>query len=467
MKNSRIVLLLCGLMVFGASGAQESDDAASLKELLNMVEQGRARDQREARERERRFVAAQAQQRQLLQQATAKRTAAEQRSEQLETTFEDNEVRTVELTEALDRRLGSLKELFGILQQVAGDTQAVLENSLTSVQIPNRGEPLAALAAKMGTSSQLASIEEIENLWFELQREMVEQGNVVRFPTTVITTDGQPEQRDVTRVGVFNIVSDGKYLQYVPETGNLVELPKQPQQARFVKTTSDVMNASDGTVTFGIDPTRGQILSLLIQAPDLKARINQGGIVGYIIIALGIVALLIALERLLTLGMTGRRVSSQLSDKQLSDNNPLGRILKIAEKYRESNIETLELKLGEAILKEMPSLNRALLFLKIIAVVAPLLGLLGTVTGMIQTFQVITLFGTGDPKLMAGGISQALVTTVLGLTVAIPTVLLHTLVTGRSRKISHVLQEQASGIVAERSESMSDAATAAGDYEAV
>jgi len=466
MNKPKIALLLCGLLVFGSSGAQEADDAASLNELLNMVEQGRARDQSEAREREQRFVAAQAQQRQLLQQAIAKRTAEEQRSEQLETTFEENEVRTVELTEALDRRLGSLKELFGILQQVAGDTQAVLETSLTSVQIPNRGEPLAALAAKMGTSSQLASIEEIENLWFELQREMIEQGNVVRFPTTVITTDGQPEERDVTRVGVFNIVSDGKYLQYVPETGNLIELPKQPQQARFVKTTSDVMDASDGTVTFGIDPTRGQILSLLIQAPDLKARINQGGIVGYIIIALGLVALLIALERLLMLGMTGRRVSTQLANDQPSDNNPLGRILKAAEQYRESNIETLELKLGEAILKEMPSLNRALLFLKIIAVVAPLLGLLGTVTGMIQTFQVITLFGTGDPKLMAGGISQALVTTVLGLTVAIPTVLMHTLVTGRSRKISHVLQEQASGIVAERSESMSGVAGATEDYEA-
>jgi biopolymer transport protein ExbB len=466
MNKPGIAILLCGLLAFGSGGAQEADDAASLNELLNMVEQGRARDQSAAREREQRFVAAQAQQRQLLQQAIAKRTAEEQRSEQLETTFEENEVRTVELADALDRRLGSLKELFGILQQVAGDTQAVLETSLTSVQIPNRGEPLAALSAKMGTSSQLASIEEIENLWFELQREMIEQGNVVRFPTTVITTDGQPEQRDVTRVGVFNIVSDGKYLQYVPETGNLIELPKQPQQARFVKTTSDVMDASDGTVTFGIDPTRGQILSLLIQAPDLKARVNQGGIVGYIIIALGLVALLIALERLLMLGMTGRRVSLQLANNQPSDDNPLGRILKAAEQYRESNIETLELKLGEAILKEMPSLNRALLFLKIIAVVAPLLGLLGTVTGMIQTFQVITLFGTGDPKLMAGGISQALVTTVLGLTVAIPTVLMHTLVTGRSRKISHVLQEQASGIVAERSESMSGVAGATENYEA-
>jgi biopolymer transport protein ExbB len=455
MKKTYIAMLACGLLMAGPVAGQEQDDAASLNELLQMVEQGRARDQQEARDREARFKAAQSEQRQLLQQAIARRTSEEQRSEQLENTFEENEVTTVELTDALDRRLGSLKELFGILQQVAGDTQAVLETSLTAVQLPNRGEPLAELAAKMGTSSQLASIEEIESLWFELQREMIEQGNVVRFPTTVITTEGQPEQREVARIGVFNIVSDGKYLQYVPETGNLVELPKQPQQARFVKTTSDVISASGGSVTFGIDPTRGQILSLLIQAPDLKQRINQGGVVGYIIIALGIVALLIALERLLVLGMTGRRVSSQLGNAQPSDDNPLGRILKAADAYREANIETLELKLGEAILKEMPSLNRALLFLKIIAVVAPLLGLLGTVTGMIQTFQVITLFGTGDPKLMAGGISQALVTTVLGLTVAIPTVLMHTLVTGRSRKISHVLQEQASGIIAERSEESS------------
>ncbi len=455
MKNKYIAMLACGLLMAGPAISQQKDDAASLNELLQMVEQGRARDQQEAREREARFKAAQSEQRQLLQQAIARRTSEEQRSEQLENTFEENEVTTVELTQALDRRLGSLKELFGILQQVAGDTQAVLETSLTAVQLPDRGAPLAELAAKMGTSSQLASIEEIENLWFELQREMIEQGNVVRFPTTVITTEGQPEQREVARIGVFNIVSDGKYLQYVPETGNLVELPKQPQQARFVNTTSDVIGASGGTVTFGIDPTRGQILSLLIQAPDLKQRINQGGVVGYIIIALGIVALLIALERLLVLGMTGRRVSSQLGNAQPSDDNPLGRILKAADAYREANIETLELKLGEAILKEMPSLNRALLFLKIIAVVAPLLGLLGTVTGMIQTFQVITLFGTGDPKLMAGGISQALVTTVLGLTVAIPTVLMHTLVTGRSRKISHVLQEQASGIIAERSEESS------------
>jgi biopolymer transport protein ExbB len=160
---------------------------------------------------------------------------------------------------------------------------------------------------------------------------------------------------------------------------------------------------------------------------------------------------LIAIERLIVLATTSGKVTTQLKEETPSLDNPLGRVLQAAEENKDADIETLELKLGEAVFKETPKLTRALLFIKLISVVAPLLGLLGTVTGMIVTFQAITLFGTGDPKLMAGGISQALVTTVLGLTVAIPMVLLHTFVSGRSRRILHVLQEQSAGIVAERS----------------
>ena len=106
----------------------------------------------------------------------------------------------------------------------------------------------------------------------------------------------------------------------------------------------------------------------------------------------------------------------------------------------------------EAALKEMPALTKGLLFIKVTAAVAPLMGLLGTVTGMIKTFQVITLYGAGDPKMMAGGISQALMTTVLGLCVAIPMVLLHTVVSGKSRKIVNILQSQSAGLVAQHSE---------------
>ena len=117
-------------------------------------------------------------------------------------------------------------------------------------------------------------------------------------------------------------------------------------------------------------------------------------------------------------------------------------------------MEVLELKLGEAILKELPKFNSMLSFLKIISVVAPLLGLLGTVTGMIVTFQAITLYGAGDPKLMAGGISTALVTTVLGLVVAIPTVFLHTLVQSRAKRLTQILQEESAGMLSERAERM-------------
>jgi len=208
----------------------------------------------------------------------------------------------------------------------------------------------------------------------------------------------------------------------------------------------------DQLVKFGIDPTRGQILDSLINKPNFEERVKQGGIVGYIIMGLGVLALLIALERLITLTVAAGKVNSQVKTDKINTGNALGRVLAVADENKGASTDTLELKLGEAVLKETPKLNRGLTFLKIIFVVAPLLGLLGTVTGMIKTFQQIVLYGTGDPSLMAGGISQALVTTAQGLAVAIPTVLLHTFVTGRSRKIVHVLQEQSAGIIAERSE---------------
>ncbi|MGR8921112.1 MAG: MotA/TolQ/ExbB proton channel family protein, partial [Gammaproteobacteria bacterium] len=235
------------------------------------------------------------------------------------------------------------------------------------------------------------------------------------------------------------------------ETGNLIELGRQPQQ-RYLEKVGELTAANDGVHAFGLDPSRGQILSLLVQAPSLRERVDQGGVVGYVIIGLGALALLIALERLVVLTLTGIRVAAQARKLDSPGNNPLGRVLKVYHDNPTTDIETLELKLSEAILKETPKINRMLMFLKIIAVVAPLLGLLGTVTGMIITFQAITLFGTGDPKLMAGGISQALVTTVLGLCVAIPTVLMHTLVASRARRLNQVLEEQAAGMVAVQSE---------------
>ena len=155
-------------------------------------------------------------------------------------------------------------------------------------------------------------------------------------------------------------------------------------------------------VRFGLDPTLGGVLNSLVGRPNLMERIQQGALVGYLILALGVIGLLISLERLVTLSLASRKVTAQLRSSTPSNDNALGRVLTVYHDNKDVDTETLELKLGEAIFKETPKLNRSLLFIQIISVVAPLMGLLGTVTGMIKTFQAITLYGTGDPKLMAG-----------------------------------------------------------------
>ena len=347
--------------------------------------------------------------------------------------------------------MGSLKELFGVLQQVSGEAKGQMQTSNVSAQFPGRDVFFEELAQSMGGSSKLASIEQIEKVWFELQREMTEQGKVSRFTTDVVESNGNKVNKEVLRVGAFSLVADGKYLDLNPVTGTVAELVRQPA-SRFNDGAAELQQAQGEVKPFALDPTGGSILGLLVQAPNIEERIHQGGTVGYIIIAVGIIAFLIAFERFVSLMLIGMKVNRQLKDKELKDNNPLGRVLKVNQQFPDVAYETLELKLSEAILREMPKITRNLTLIKIVSVVAPLLGLLGTVTGMILTFQAITLFGTGDPKLMAGGISSALMTTVLGLVVAIPTVVLSSMLNTRSKNILLILQEQSAGIIAERSE---------------
>ncbi len=444
--------LIAGL-AFGLGNTAYAAQAVSLDELLQQVKAGRVKDAEENKRRIAEFQQARGQQQQLLRNMEAEKVRQEQLSVELENTFEMNDAQIIDLERALQERLGELKELFGVLQQAAGDARGNFDTSVTQIQFPDRGEWLTEFAQKMGSTTRMPTPEEIERIWFELQREMTESARVARIDTTVINANGEEEQRSVVRVGLFNVVSDGKYLEYVPETGRLVELQRQPA-SRYTGRADSLQSATDGLHSFAVDPTRGQLLALLVQSPSLAERIAQGKEVGYVIIALGIVGLAIAIWRLLALSATAAQVNKQCKNLEQAGNNPLGRVLKIAHDNPDSDVEALELKLGEAILKEIPKFNTMLPFLKIISVVAPLLGLLGTVTGMIITFQAITLYGAGDPKLMAGGISTALVTTVLGLCVAIPTVFLHTLVQSRAKRLSQILQEEAAGMLSERAERM-------------
>jgi biopolymer transport protein ExbB len=446
------------------------NQAKNLDDLLRLVEQRRLVESKENAAREQRFVNDKANQAKMLASAKATRAAEEQRSERLETKFEENEIHIGDLQEQLQKRLGSLSELFGVLQQVAGDTRSQFEGSVISAQFPGRGDWLGEFAKKMGTASQLASIEEMERLWFELQREMTESGKVVRFPATVNLLSGEQETIDVVRVGSFSVVGDDQYLGWEPEVQQLVELPRQPA-SQYTNTVDDLLEAQPGEVVpFAVDPTRGSLLALLIQASTWGERFGsplggimkgecylpfcsgQGGTVGAVIILLGILGILLSLERLVTLSRVGAKVNAQKQSNVADEGNPLGRVLKVFEKNKDVDVETLEMKLNEGILTEVPGLTRNITLIQVISVVAPLLGLLGTVIGMILTFQAITLFGTGDPKTMASGISIALMTTVEGLVVAIPMVLLHSVVNARSKSIMHVLDEQTAGLIAEQAE---------------
>ena len=449
MKNFKIIIALISLMSIPAYSQQSAN---TIDQLLDRVQQGKLSDTKENQQRETEFRQKRDQQEQMLADAETTKVNEEIRSSELEALFEANEAVNNDLQDTLNERLGALKELFGVMQQVAGDARTRFDNSITNVQYPDRTMFLEDLAKKIGSNSKLPSIAEIERLWFMLQQEMTESGKVVKFTADVIDTNGAKSPTEVVRVGLFNIVADGKYLNYSPETKNVTEIPRQPEGRRFTGSTSELFDPSDEKIAFGLDPTLGGVLASLVARPNLIERVQQGGIVGYLVILLGLFGVSIAGQRWFILQAADKAVTAQLESSTISDDNALGRVLGVYENNKSVDTDTLELKLAEAVFKETPELNKGLLIIKVISVVAPLMGLLGTVTGMIKTFQAITLYGTGDPKLMAGGISQALVTTVLGLTVAIPTTLLHTIVSGRSRRVTQIIQEQAAGIIANHSE---------------
>ena len=431
--------------------AAETPDIRSLDELVELVRKGRIDQSQENSVREQNFLKNKVQQQALLEQAIAERKKLEQLSEQREEQYANQKEVLDELNRRLDARMGSLKEMFSHLQTSAGEAASQLQRSITSIEYPERQQLLEKLTDRLNLNRTLPRIEDLEQIWYQQQREMVDSGRVKHSFLPVVNLNGELTQADVVRIGSFNLVSGNHYLQYIPETGKIVELPKQPPRY-MLGNVGDFTQSHEGMLPIAIDPTRGALLNLLLETPSFQERIEQGGFIGYVIIAIGALGILLALERIIVLIMQTRKVADQVRSQKASGDNALGRVLLTYEANKHLGLDALELKLGEAILRERTPLERYLTLIKIISVIAPLLGLLGTVTGMINTFQTITLFGTGDPKLMAGGISQALITTVLGLVVAIPVVFFHTLASTRSRAILAVLEEQSTGLVAERAE---------------
>lgn len=419
----------------------------TLEQLLEITENDRQASGVINDQREQKFLAARDQQKFLLEQAVARLDQEEKRSVRLQKQFEENEKTLEDIQETLRIRIGNFGELFGVVRQVAGETIAIVKNSIVSLQFPNREKNLTGLAEARG----IPSIEQMHGLRVELLREMSQSGQVQRFQKQVVLPGGSIVDAEIVRVGVFNAITENFFLQFVPDTQSLQVLARQPAR-RYQSMAKDLFALDAGYTTMAVDPSRGQILSLLIQAPGLAERINQGGLVGYFIIFIGLLGLALSLWRLLILRQDGQAINQQLTTDIVSQDNALGRILSVHNEHDAMDTESLELKIDEAILKEVPKLEKYHSIIKVFAAIAPLLGLLGTVVGMIVTFQALTLFGTGDPKLMAGGISQALVTTMLGLIVAIPLVFLHSVLTSWSGTLIEVLEEQSAGLIARHAE---------------
>jgi len=445
MKKVINFVLLAASMTAGFSATSNANE---LDDLLKQVKADRISEAKLDKKREAEFLAARADKQALLNKAKAELKAQQDRNTRLTKEYAANEITLAQKEVELDNAQGTLGEMFGVSRGAAANAYGQISTSIVSAEFPGRGEVLNQIA----NAKAIPELEQLEELWFALQTEMTQSGKISQFTTEVTSLDGTSSTETVTRVGTFNLVSADGYLNYNDEVAQVQPLAKQP--VGYISTTaSDFFNTSSGYAPLYIDPSRGAILALETRKKTLEEFYHQGGTVGYAITVLLILGLLIALERVIVLGAVSSKMKAQQKNLgQPNENNPLGRLLMVYNENKGADAETLELKLDEAILRETPKVDRGISLIKMFAAIAPLMGLLGTVIGMILTFQTITLYGTGDPKLMAGNISLALVTTALGLIAALPLILVHSIVAGRSKAVLHKLDEQSAGLIAEIAE---------------
>jgi len=421
-----------------------SASANDLNELLKQVKSDRISEAKLDKKREAEFIAARSDKKALLQKAKKELANQNARNKRLTKEYAANEITLSQKEVELDNAKGTLGEMFGVSRSAAADAFGAISSSIVSAEYPGRGEALSRIA----NSKEIPALEDLEELWFALQTEMTQSGEVSQFSVEVTNLDGSKSTESVTRIGTFNLVSDNGYLTYNDEVSQVQPLAKQP--AGYISgTASDFFNTSSGYAAVYVDPSRGGILALETRKRTLMEFYHQGAEVGYAITVLLFLGILIALERFIVLGAMSAKIRAQEKNlDQPNANNPLGRLLQIYHDNKSVDAETLELKLDEGILRETPKVDRGINLIKMFAAIAPLMGLLGTVIGMIMTFQTITLFGTGDPKIMAGNISLALVTTALGLICALPLILIHSVIAGRSKSVLQKLDEQSAGLIA-------------------
>jgi len=445
MKEIINFVALVALMTAGLVGTSQANQ---LDDLLKQVKSDRVSEAKLDKKREAEFKDARSDKKALLNKAKKELANQEARNKRLTKAYAANEIKLAQKEVELDNATGTLGEMFGVSRSAAAGAYGQIATSIVSAEFPGRGETLNRIA----NAKAIPALADLEDLWFALQTEMTESGKISKFSVEVTNLDGSKSTEIITRVGTFNLVSDKGYLTYNDEVGQVQPLPKQPA-GYIAETASGFFNSDSGYSGLYVDPSRGGILSLETRKKTVEEFFHEGKEVGYAITVLFIIGCIIALERLIVLSSMSAKIKVQ--EKNLdtpNTNNPLGRLLQIYHDNKFVDAETLELKLDEGILRETPQVDRGVNLIKMFAAIAPLMGLLGTVIGMIMTFQTITLFGTGDPKIMAGNISLALVTTALGLICALPLILIHSVIAGKAKSVLQKLDEQSAGLIASLAE---------------
>jgi biopolymer transport protein ExbB len=450
MMARRVLLCLALLLALPGHAAVSLDELAQKATALRN-EEAKLNKQREAQ-----FQRAFDQQQQLLNGVASQRATLDAATAALSARFDANEKRVVELQKLLTEHQGNLGELFGVTRQVAGDAGSELRQSLIASQFLGSAgeEDRAAFLTRLASAKALPSIVELERLWVELQREMTASGQVARFKAPLKAPgDKEPALREVLRIGPFTASADGQYLAWLPSEKVFVPYQRQPAAAlRELAQSLAKAESGDRYVEGLVDPARGALLGMVVERPNWFERIKVGGMVGYVTLTLGLIGVAAWLAQLIYLVSVRTAVAWQLRNlSKPSPRNPLGRLLAALEKDKNEAVpaEMAELHISAAVLREVPKLERFQGFLRLAVAAGPLLGLIGTVIGMIITFQTITASGASDPKLVAHGIGQAMIATVLGLGIAIPLLFANSLLAALSRAIIQILDEHGEGLLAD------------------
>ncbi|MBB1462523.1 MotA/TolQ/ExbB proton channel family protein [Vibrio sp. SG41-7] len=379
-------------------------------------------------------------------QLEAKRTSIQGATDVLTQTFSDNENKLARLEEKLRLETGSLGELFGVVRQNAKELGAELSSTVNSV---DRAEHTATVDQIIDAKS-LPSMPQLTGLWMSMVEQIQASSELSKSQIAFINGEGNTQTVDAYRLGSIGLVTEQGYVSWNTQREDAIAYLKQPSNGPTLASLSALANGDVSNVV--VDPSRGFMLEQLALTPSLTDRLQAGGVVGKVILGLLAIGLIIALVRGISLAIARQKIRAQLKNPEQAGDNPLGRVLAVYNKEQNQTVEALELRLLEAVVDEQTHLEKGLSMLKLLAALAPMLGLLGTVTGMIETFQVITQFGNGDPKVMAGGISMALVTTVLGLVAAMPLLLAHNILSTQAENIRNILEKQGIGLVAEQAE---------------